>query len=74
MKASEYNSEPEVDADMIVTTMSEKHIINLIIDIDSTIGDMNFTHYLLKSLIESLNSDMSKDDVKAFITKILNDE
>jgi hypothetical protein len=71
---SDYNTEPEIEADIIVTTMSEKQIVNLIIDIDSTIGDLAFTQYLLKKLIESLGSDMSKDEAKTFVTKILNDE
>lgn len=68
------NTEPEIDADMIVTTMGEKEIVNLIMDIDSTIGDMNFTQYLLKELIESLGWDMSKEDVRNVLMNLLNDE
>jgi hypothetical protein len=68
------NTEPEIDADTIVTTMGEKEIVNLIMDIDSTIGDMNFTQYLLKNLIESLGWDMSKEDVRDVLMNLLNDE
>jgi hypothetical protein len=66
--------DPEIDADAILATMGEKKIVNLIVDIDSTIGDMNFTQHLLKELIKSLSGDMSKEDVKAFVMKLLNEK
>jgi len=66
--------DPEIDADAILATMSEKKIVNLIVDIDSTIGDMNFTQHLLKELIKSLIGDMSKEDVKTFVMKLLNEK
>jgi len=66
--------DPEIDADAILATMSEKKIVNLIVDIDSTIGDMNFTQHLLKELIKSLSGDMSKEDVKTFVMKLINEK
>jgi hypothetical protein len=66
--------DPEIDADAILATMSEKKIVNLIVDIDSTIGDMNFTQHLLKELIKYLSGDMSKEDVKTFVMKLINEK
>jgi hypothetical protein len=68
------NTEPEIDADMIVTTMGESEIAELVMNVDALIGDINFTQFLLKILIESLRLDVSKDEVKTILMNLLNDE
>lgn len=68
------NTGPEIDSDMIITTMSEQQIVQLILDIDSGIGDLNFTQYLLTKLIDTLGWDMSKDEIKSFLEKITTEQ
>lgn len=59
---------------MIVTTMGESEIAELVMNVDALIGDINFTQFLLKILIESLRLDVSKDEVKTILMNLLNDE
>ena len=67
-------NEPEIDADTIVTTMGETEIVNLIMEIDSLIGDTNFTQFLLKNLIGSMLIDMSRAEIVSVLIALLEED